>query len=714
VKYFALAFMITALLLAALFFAIMTSLGEDLASPHGHHDINQSVSTRLLDADGRLVDELFVEDRVLLAFTQIPADFLNAIIAIEDRRFYRHWGLDPVRVLRAAQRDIVQLEVREGASTITQQLARNLFLHHRRTWKRKIQEAVLALRIERAFSKDEILELYSNQIYFGEGAYGIEAAARRFCGAGASDLTTDQCAMLAGMVGNPAAFSPRRHPETCLRRRNLVLHAMVTNGSLDPSTSDSLMQLPLGLKAEGADSQYGAYFTEAVRRELAGTYGSTNIYHLGLTVETTLDLDLQKAAERIVEDHLRHIESVNNYPYLQGRPDLLLRRYGLPAQDSLKAPLRLQAALVAIEPATGAVRALIGGRDFTESEFNRAVQAPRQPASAFKPFIYAEAIRRGYRTNHLLLDAPVEFNIRGATPANAIWRPKNFDQGYLGPVTMRYALMKSINVPTARLLAELKPRPVTELAHRLGISGPLPEVLSLATGTGEARLIELTSAYSAFANHGIRVEPYFITSVLDQRGHQLQAHEMHSEQALDERTSYIITHMLQSALDRGTGHTARSVYGFRAPAAGKTGTNDDYTDAWYIGYTPNLAVGVWVGFDVKIPIGDARTGTGSAAALPIWAQVMNAAAERYGTPDFAVPERIVKVTTCLETGLLATPSCPHPIEDVYLPGTAPTQYCHAHGAQASPSDPIAPSDDFHQLDRDMLRRDAWPGTAGGR
>jgi len=464
----------------------------------------------------------------------------------------------------------------------------------------------------------------------------------------------------------------------------------------------------LQLKAEGTDGQCGAYFTEIVRRELASTYGSTNIYHAGLNVETTLDLDLQRAAERILEDHLRHIEEINRYPYLDGRPDMLLRRYGLPPQDSLSGPLRLQGALVALEPGTGAVRALIGGRDFAESEFNRALQAPRQPASAFKPFIYAEAIRRGYRTNHLLLDAPVEFKIPGASPELAVWRPKNFDQEFLGPVTMRYALMKSINVPTARLLAEIGPGPVVQLAHRMGIHDPLPEVLSLATGTGEARLIELTSAYSAFANHGIRVEPYFIQRVLDQTGHVLQTHEMQSEQVLDERTSYIITHMLRSALDRGTGATARSVWDFRAPAAGKTGTNDDYTDAWYIGYTPNLVVGVWVGFDVKIPIGDVRTGTGSAGALPIWAQVMKAAADRYGTPDFAVPDGIVTVTTCLETGLLATPACPDPIEDVFLPGTAPTEYCRDHRAAD------LPQGDFHQLDRHMLQRDSWEGTAEGR
>ncbi len=685
-KHFALAFIITALLLAALFYVIMSTMGEDLPSPRSYEDVQQSASTRILDMDGRLVDELFVEDRVPLPLSAIPQDFLHAIIAVEDRRFYHHWGLDPLRVLRAAQRDIVELEVREGASTITQQLARNLFLHHRRTWKRKIQEAVLAIRLERAFSKDEILELYANQVYFGEGAYGVEAAARRFCGISASELGTDQCAMLAGIVGNPAAFSPTRHPDACLARRNLVLRAMVRSGDLDAQICDQLVELPLRLKGAGKEGRHAAYFVEAVRRDLARTYGSTNIYHLGLNVETTLDLELQEAAERILEEHLQRIEEANAYPYLWGRPDLLLRRYGLPAQDSLDAPLRLQGALVALEPATGAVRAIIGGRNFEESEFNRALQAPRQPASAFKPFIYAEAIRRGYRTNSTLLDAPVTFRIPGAPPDKATWSPSNFERGYRGSVTLRFALMKSINIPTARLLSELGPHSVAQLAHQMGIESHLPEVLSLATGTGEVRLLELTSAYSAFPNHGIRVEPYLVERVADRSGHLMESHEMHSEQVLDERTSYIVTHMLQSALDRGTGHTARSLWEYHGVGAGKTGTNNDYTDAWYVGFTPRLAVGVWVGFDLKIPIGGAKTGTGSAAALPIWAQVMRFAESRYGAPDFAAPEGIVKVTTCLYSGLLATPSCPVAIEDVYVRGTAPTQYCKGHGAETPSED----------------------------
>ncbi len=704
-KYLALAFIVAALLLAGLLHLIIAAFGQDLPSPQGHADIEQSVSTRILDMDGEVIDEFFVEDRIPLSFPQIPTAFIDAITAIEDRRFYHHWGLDPIRVIRAAQKDIVQMQVREGASTITQQLARNLFLHHRRTWKRKIQEAVLALRIERAFSKEEILELYANQIYFGEGAYGLEAAARRFCGVGAGELTVDQCAMLAGMVANPAAFAPRRHPESCLRRRNLVLGAMTKTGALEPVERDSLIDRPLALGHPERAGEHAAYFTETVRRDLMESQGSSGLYHQGLSVRTTLDLELQKAAEQIVEEHLRSMEKANDYPYLRGHADSMLTTQGLQESRRTGAPLRLQAAVVALEPATGAIRAMVGGRDFGESQYNRALQAPRQPASAFKPFIYAEAIRRGYRTNDLLLDAPVEFEIPGAIEEESVWKPENFEKTYHGPVTLRYALMKSINVPTARLLNEIGPQAVIDLAGRLGVQSQLPEVLSLATGTGEMRLIEMTSAYAVFANNGIRVEPYLIERVYDQHGHLLEMHEPRSEQVLDERTSYIVTHMLCSAVDTGTGQLSRSLWRFKAPAAGKTGTNDDYTDAWFVGYTPHLVVGVWVGFDLMIPIGDKRTGTGAMAALPIWAQLMRAAAPRYGSEEFPMPEGLVKVRTCIDSGQLATPQCPEPIEDVFLPGTEPTQPCRFHQGETMPEG------DFEELDRYLLHRDRWQGTS---
>jgi len=705
VRYFFAAFLLTSLSMAALLYGLFAHVGDNLPSPHSQQDIEPSVATRILDRNGGVIDELFVEDRVPLTMAEIPTSFVQAIIAVEDRRFYSHWGVDPLGVARAAKADLLRGSTTQGASTITQQLARNLFLHHRRTWKRKVLEAILALRLERGFEKDEILEFYTNQIYFGEGAYGLEAASRRFCGVPASELTVDQAAMLAGLVGNPAAFSPRRHPENCRRRRDHVLRAMRSTAALDEAAYEYYRSRPLRLKESSPESQCGAYYTEMVRQRLGQRFGSSEIYHNGLTVESTLDPALQRAAEDIVETHLRSLEMRNDYPYLHGLADSMLAPLGFPLQDQLPAPLRLQAAVVAIEPATGAIRVLVGGRDFHESEFNRAVQAPRQPASAFKTFVFAEAIREGYRTTDILLDAPVEYEIPGAEDEEAVWAVENFSESYHGPVTLRYALMKSINVPTAKLLAAITPRPVIRLAHRLGVRSPLPEVLSLATGTGELTLLEMTAAYAVFANQGILVEPYLIDRIFDRYGHLVHAHELHSEQVLDERTSFIVTSMLQSVMEGGTGKTARSLWGFRHPAAGKTGTYDDYTDAWFIGYTPDLVVGVWVGFDLKIPIGDKHTGTGAMAALPIWAQLMKAATEGRAPRDFDMPDGLVRARTCLDSGLLASPDCPDVVEDVFVPGTEPQETCRMHRGIAEPGG------EFEDLDRQLLRRERWDRDA---
>ena len=676
-KYFVVALLLVPLLLAAALYGLFAVFGRDLPTPQTPHEMEASVATTIVDRSGDFVDVLFVEDRTPLKLARIPPAFTQAILAIEDRHFYQHWGLNPVSILRAFKADILRGRVAQGASTITQQLARNLFLDHRRTLGRKIREAILALRIERSFSKDEILELYVNQIYFGEGAYGLTTAARRFFGVDPEDLTLEQCALLAGLPGNPAAFSPRRHPEAALARRNRVLRAMRETGAIDEETCERATATPLVLReAGGGQGTSGAYFTEMVRQELTRQYGSTSVYHAGLRVETTLDLELQRVAEEALERHLQDLEVRNAYPYLRGRADVTLAAHGLPREAELPSRLRLQGAVVAIELATGAVRALVGGRDFAESAWNRAVQAPRQPASSFKPFIYAQALRRGYRTTDILLDEPAGFRIPGF--ADSVWSPRNFDPDFYGPVTLRFALAKSINVPTTRLLADIGVQPVIDLAHRLGIQSSLPPVLSLAMGTGEVNLMEMTSAFSVFGNQGIRVEPHLIERIVDRYGHTLSTHEPASAQVLDPQTCYLVTSMLRSALDFGTAYSARAEYGLTLPAAGKTGTADDYNDAWFIGYTPALAVGVWVGFDYRIPIGGADTGTGSKAALPVWAAIMKAVEERGGYRDFEVPAGLTFAQTCRESGCLAGPACPNPVEDVFVAGTAPQEYCTLH------------------------------------
>jgi penicillin-binding protein 1A len=682
VKRFLIALLLAPLLLAALLYALIAVFGRNLPTPQSPREMESSLATRLLDRRGAPIDELFVEDRVPLRLAQIPSEFLQAILSMEDRKFYHHWGLDPIGLARALSGGMLRGRGPRATSTVTQQLARNLFLDQRRTLGRKIREAILALRIERSFSKDEILELYVNTIYFGEGAYGLEAAARRYFGCAAAELSLEQSATLAALPANPAAFSPRRHPEACRRRRNLVLHAMHETGTIDAARYAAAIEQPVALP-ETRGRGRAAYFTEMVRQELYARYGGANIYHAGLTVETTLDLELQAVAEEALETHLREIEEKNRYPYLYAVQPLRAGRF---ATDSTEAPLRLQGAVVAIEPATGAIRALIGGRDFTESAFNRAVQAVRQPGSAFKPFIYAEALREGYRTTDILNDEPVSYPLPAGRGQTGPWSPQNFSRTYLGPVTLRVALMRSINVPSVRLLEALGIAPVVALTRRLGVASPLPRVLSLATGTGEVNLLEMTSSFGVLTNQGIRVDPHLLERVLDRDGHVLETHPSTSQEALDARTCFLITSLMRSVVDRGTGATARSLWQLRSPLAGKTGTSDDYTDAWFIGYRPDLVVGVWVGFDRKIPIGGSDTGTGSKAALPIWARIMQAVEARAPGPEFEVPEGLVTVRTCLDTGLLAVPTCPTAIDDWFVRGTEPRESCgpsRRHGVTRS-------------------------------
>jgi len=677
VKHFVLAFLLVILLLAGGLYGLIRFFGHNLPSPATPREMEASLSTRLLDAQGRPFDEFYVEDRVPLRLGDVPPAFLQAILATEDRQFYRHWGINSTSVLRAIRSNVLEGRIAEGASTITQQLAWNLFLDHRRTLGRKIREAILALRIERSFSKDEILEMYVNQIYFGEGAYGLEAAARRFCGVPAAALSLEQCALLAGLPGNPAAFSPRRHPEAAKRRRSIVLRSMLETGAIDEQTCERAMAAPIVVREAGGRGRLGAYFTEAVRRELAGRYGTERIYHGGLVVETTLDIDLQRVAEEALESQLSKIEGLILYPYLFGRGDEMLASYGLPPQERLASPLRLQGAVIAVDIATGAVRAMVGGRDFAESPFNRATQAPRQSASTFKPFIYAEAIRQGYRSNDILVDEPTTFRLNDGR--GTIYEIRNFDtrEDY-GPVTLRFALAKSINRPTARLLDAVGIRRVVALTRAMGLRGRVPAVISLAAGTAEATLIDLTSAFGAFGNHGILVQPYLIERVSDRYGHELERHALQSEQVLDERTAAIVTSMLETVFDFGTGYEARSALGLTGAAAGKTGTMDDYTDAWFVGYTPEIAVGVWVGFDWKIRIGGSTTATGAKAALPIWVSVVRAAQAGARLQDFEIPLGLVPARTCLHSGALAGPHCPSPVEDLFIPGTEPGEICRRH------------------------------------
>ena len=647
---------------------------KDLPSTASLQTIAPPVKTLVYDRNGKLVHEFFKENRSLIPLRQIPKPMVDAILAIEDRRFYTHWGIDPIRTARALIGNLLARRVEQGGSTITQQLARNLFLTHERTLARKIKEAILAVRIERTYTKNEILEMYLNQIYFGEGAYGIDAAAKVFFGKQVQELTLPECALLAGLPRNPRDYAPRRDPDRALRRRNLVLAAMLQNRRLTRAQYESACEAPLGVSTTRLAGQEAPYFMEMVRQHIDERYGSNQLYEGGLRIYTTIDIDLQRAVEASLEKRLADLETRNKYR--KTRAVVAATHAKEPERERTQTEY-LQGAEVSLDPATGQILALVGGRDFNDSNFNRAVQAARQPGSAFKPFIYAAAMDNGYAPTDIILDTPVSFRAGNGKE----WAPRNYDKKFRGPITLRTALANSVNVPAAKLLQKLGTTLVSSYAKRMGIRSRLVPDLSLALGTSEVNLLELTSAYGVFANQGVRVSPVFVLRVEDKNGKVLEKSRVVAEEVLSPETSLTMTSMLASVVDNGTAASARAL-GFTLPAAGKTGTTDDYSDAWFVGYIPNLVTGVWVGFDWKKPIGPGMTG--AAAALPVWVDVMTAATAGHTPQEFPVPMGVVSRRVCTETGLLANPACPNTEVELFREGNEPSGYCNVHTGEARP------------------------------
>jgi penicillin-binding protein 1A len=683
----------TPLLGGAVLFGLFYWAGEDLPSPRSFREVETNQKSQVLDAKGRVIQEFYVEDRVPIPLAEAPRAFIDAVIATEDRQFYRHWGMDLVSIFRALKADLLARQFTQGASTITQQLARNLFLTHRRTVLRKLREAVLAIRLERAFGKDEILELYVNQIYFGDGAYGLQAAARRFFGMPASELSIPQCALLAGILANPTAFSPTKNPDAALARRNRVLRSMKAVGHFPEEEYLAYSKEPLGLVPWVDEEAMAPYAAEMVRSYVVETYGPDALFRQGMTIHTTFDLELQTEAKAALVEQLERLEG------LYGRPRPLTRS----GRDTVGLG-PLQGSVVAIDPETGGILTVVGGRDFVQSPFNRATQGlGRQPGSAFKPLIYVTALEKGWKSNDVLVDAPVEFEIIGVPEKDRYYRPTNFEETFAGPVVLRYALAKSINVVAVKLIDIIGPKEVMKLAWRLGIKSELQPVLSLALGAAEVRPLELAAAYATLAHHGIYTEPYFIESIEDRYGATLERYAPKSESVLDARVAFLATHLMQSVLDIGTGRSARSA-GFTAPAAGKTGTTDDYTDAWFVGFTPDIVLCVWVGYDRKFPIG--HKATGAVAALPAWTRIMTYATDRTGPSRFMPPKGIQLVPTCLDSGGLAGPYCPTPVEDAFLSGTEPVHTCNLHG----PFRDVFVRGDagtFREKDGHLFRSDPW-------
>ena len=690
--------LVTAVVVCALLGGLLFYwITRDLPSLTQLEHFEPRLVTKVFSADSVVIKEFYTQRRDYVPLREIPKQMQWAIIDIEDKRFYKHWGLDLKRVAKAMFVDLTHLARLQGASTLTQQLARDLYFTKKKVFIRKIREIITAIQIERTYSKPEILEMYLNHIYFGHGAYGIKAAAEYFFNKDVRQLTLPECALLAAIVNVPAYYSPINHPDRALRRRNLVLYLMYKNGHISKEEYEKARKTPLNLGEGGRPGQHdiAPYFTEYVRQKLENRFG-TDLYTGGYKIYTTLDTRVQACAERAVKEQLARLQKLVNRRFERKEefqklldkyvPDPMEQEKILadPAKkDSLiNAHAAVQVAFVALDPTNGHILAMIGGRNFEESKFNRAVQAKRQPGSAFKPFIYTAVIDNGYPPTTEILNQPVVLFL----PDGTRWIPRNFDRDQGGPTTLREALRRSLNLVSARILQEIvKPSVVVEYAHRMGITTPLRAVDALALGTSEVIPLELTAAYGVFADKGIWNKPIAITKVVDRHGEVVYQAVPERKEVLSAQTAYIMTDMLETVVNRGTGAYARTIYHFMRPAGGKTGTTDNYTDAWFVGFTPQIAAGVWVGLDdPAISLGHNQTG--SVAALPIWAKFMKAAHDTLQLPveDFKMPPGVVRLLICKESKKLATEYCPEVYEEVFREDTAPTEKCPIHTGAIRP------------------------------
>jgi penicillin-binding protein 1A len=632
---------------------------------------------RIYDENDEPVTEFQVERRTFASLAQIPKPLRDGIVAVEDSRFYSHFGVDPVGILRAMYQNFRRGRVVEGGSTITQQLAKVLFLTPDKSLERKLKEAFLALEMERRYSKERILEMYLNQVYFGHGAYGVEAAARTYFGKSVTDLSLAESALLAGLPRAPSISSPFYRPAVARRRRAHVLNRMLEAGVLEPGAVRQARAAGLGVIPVERRRATGRYFVEYVRELLEEKYGEDMVFKGGLNVYTTLSPRMQALAERSLREGIQALGS-------RSAPSSV-------KETRSAVGVHPEGAIVSIEPQTGYIKAMVGGSDFFRTEFNRAVQARRQPGSAFKPFVYIAALESGLTPATRIEDSPVTYP--GGTNGKA-WEPDNYDGKFRGPTTLQQGIEESVNVVTVKLQEWIGIRRTVQVARRLGIQSPLHQDLTLALGSSDLSLLEITSAYGAVANRGISVPPTPIRYVTDARGNLLEEHVPQGEEALSPELAYVITHMLEGVVERGTGIGA-SVLG--RPIAAKTGTTNDYSDAWFIGYTPSLATGVWVGYDRPRSLGQSETG--SRVAVPIWVSYMGRVLASTPWEDFPVPEGVTLVSVDLDPA----DTCARPVAMAFLRGTEPRKTCPLN---AGPADAPLGSRE-HGLNRPIS---TWAGS----
>ena len=621
------------------------ALTQDLPQIRSLESFKPDAVTRIYSADKVLLAELFLEKREPVPLEKIPRLLTAALVATEDRKFYKHSGVDLKGIARAIFKDIKAGEFVEGASTITQQLSKTLFLTPRKTLVRKLKEAILAFQLERRYTKDEILELYLNQVYFGSGAYGVESAAKIFFGKSAKDLTLAECALVAGMPKSPSRYSPLVNPDLALTRRNTVLQQMRDTGIISDADYQQAVKEALHTNGRKFNLSKAPYFVEYIKETLEDEIGSTRLYKGGLSVFTTLNYRLQLAAENAVNDGLSALSQ-----------RMRMRKGQIAESDP-------QAALISLDLASGGILAMVGGKDFSASRFNRATMALRQPGSAFKPFIYAYAIEQGFAQDSIILDAPVVY--KGGQNGED-WKPENFSSGFKGEMTLRHALAISQNIPAVRLLQSLGPNSVAQFAHQLGIKSYLASNLSLALGTSEVTLLDLTSAYSVFPNRGEKIKPFGVLEVVDRNGRVIWRDKPQRRLVMSRAGAAIVTNMLEGVVKEGTGRQAQIL---GRAVAGKTGTTDDYRDAMFIGFSPSTIAGVWVGQDLGGSLGDKETG--AKAALPIWIDFMTAALQNESHQYFDIPDDVRQIRMDPITGLAQLDNSKPSVVALFKKGTEP-------------------------------------------
>ena len=725
---------------------VLFAYSDDLPEVSALDNYTPNTITRVLGRDGALVGEFAVERRVVVRYDEIPVTLRQAILAAEDAGFFDHAGLSISRMMLALMRDIASRGNVPGGSTLTQQLARNLFpktIGFDRTWERKVKEALVAIQIEKRYSKPEIFTMYCNQIYFGHGAYGVEAASQLYFRKHAKDLALEEAAMIAGIIQANVRQSPYVNPDAATRRRNYALDRMAIEGFITEEAATLAKDKPIVVAGEpSGDGSPAPYFVEEVRKYLEGKYGAKALYESGLTVRTPLDLEVQMAANRAVDRGLRRVDKRRG-SFRRPQRNVLAEKHALDtfrhdrwsrpmlagdvvpavvtavsegiarvrmgtltgelnkasiqwtrktaASDLVKVgdlvevelvkiddaastatvvleqPPVFEGALVALDNKTGEVFAMVGGFSFGRSKFNRATQAFRQIGSTVKPILYTAAIDRGLTPTTLVDDSPTTFDAGEGQPP---YMPGNYDRKFMGTMTLRRALEQSRNIPAVKVIEMLGPAQVAAYAARFGFREPFRPFLSMALGAQEATLIELTSAYSVFPNHGIRMVPFSVVSISDREGALLEEGRPTPRDAIRADTAYVMTSLLRGVVLRGTGAAANAL---EWPLAGKTGTVDDYTDAWFVGFDPNITVGVWLGRDEKKPIGQGETGT--TAALPMWMDFMRSYIELRGNreqlPAFDPPGNIVFLAVDRNTGEPLTDGDADGITEAFLSGTQP-------------------------------------------